>query len=61
MLELLQDISSRLIDLEDKIEAVTDQVEDLVDDYHVNNNIKYLDNFVLKSIKAKFEALRIEF
>ncbi len=34
IMELLQDISSRLAHLEDKVEHVAERVEDLMDDYH---------------------------
>ncbi|KAK0421776.1 hypothetical protein EV421DRAFT_1915322 [Armillaria borealis] len=41
VLEILQDISA---------------VEDLVDDYDVNNEVKYPEDFVPKSIKTEFKA-----
>ncbi len=40
VMELLQDISSRLACLEDKVE----HVEDLMDDYHPDHDVKYPDN-----------------
>ncbi|PBK77838.1 hypothetical protein ARMSODRAFT_968131 [Armillaria solidipes] len=52
ILELLQDISSRLMCLEDKVDAVTGRVEDL--------SVKYPEDFIPKSVKAKFKASRLE-
>ncbi|PBK60781.1 hypothetical protein ARMSODRAFT_982022 [Armillaria solidipes] len=60
VLELLQDISSRLTRLEDKVDAVAGRVEDLVDDYDVDNEVKYPEDFIPKSVKAEFEASRLE-
>ncbi|KAK0421775.1 hypothetical protein EV421DRAFT_1746169 [Armillaria borealis] len=60
VLEILQDISARLVHLENKVEAIADQVEDLVDDYDVNNEVKYPKDFIPKSVKAEFEASRME-
>ncbi|PBK75374.1 hypothetical protein ARMSODRAFT_970046 [Armillaria solidipes] len=60
VLELLQDISARLTHLENKVEAIADQVEDLVDDYHVDNNVQYPEDFIPKFIKTKFKASRLE-
>ncbi|SJL06756.1 uncharacterized protein ARMOST_10098 [Armillaria ostoyae] len=60
VMEILQDISARMACLDDKVEAVMAWVEDLVDDYHIDNNIQYPEDFIPKSIKAKFEVLRIE-
>ncbi|SJL07240.1 uncharacterized protein ARMOST_10583 [Armillaria ostoyae] len=56
VLELLQDISSRLMHLEDKVDAIMGHMEDLVDDYDVDNEVKYPEDFVPKSVKAEFEA-----
>ncbi len=55
-MELLQDISSRLARLEDKVEHVAGCIEDLMDDYHPNYDIKYPDNPPSKSMIAEFEA-----
>ncbi|SJL06761.1 uncharacterized protein ARMOST_10103 [Armillaria ostoyae] len=60
VLELLQDISSRLTRLEDKVDAIAGRMEDLVDDYDVDNEVKYPEDFIPKSVKAKFEASRLE-
>ncbi|PBK71419.1 hypothetical protein ARMSODRAFT_973840 [Armillaria solidipes] len=60
ILELLQDISSRLTCLEDKVDAITGDMEDLVDDYNVNNEVKYPEDFIPKSIQVEFEASRLE-
>ncbi|KAK0430295.1 hypothetical protein EV421DRAFT_1913100 [Armillaria borealis] len=60
ILESLQDISSRLTYLEDKVEAIMGHMEDLVDDYNVDNKVKYSEDFIPKSIKAKFEASQME-
>ncbi|PBK61668.1 hypothetical protein ARMSODRAFT_981419 [Armillaria solidipes] len=60
ILELLQDISLRLTCLEDKVDAVMGCMEDLVDDYDVDNKVKYPEDFISKSIQAKFEASRLE-
>ncbi|PBK65752.1 hypothetical protein ARMSODRAFT_1022181, partial [Armillaria solidipes] len=60
ILELLQDISSRLTHLEDKVDAVAGRVEDLVDDYNADNEVKYPEDFIPKSVKAEFEASRLE-
>ncbi|PBK62703.1 hypothetical protein ARMSODRAFT_980541 [Armillaria solidipes] len=60
VLELLQDICARLTRLEDKVDAVAGRVEDLVDDYDVDNEVKYPEDFIPKSVKAEFEASRME-
>ncbi|KAK0430790.1 hypothetical protein EV421DRAFT_1743708 [Armillaria borealis] len=60
VLEILQDISARLVHLENKVEAIVDWVEDLVNDYNVNNEVKYPEDFIPKSIKAEFEVSRME-
>ncbi len=41
VMELLQDISSRLTHLEDKVEHVAGHIEDLMDDYHPDHDVKY--------------------
>ncbi len=46
--------------MEDKIEHVVEQVENLIDNYHVDYNVKYLDDLPSKSIKAKFEVLQMK-
>ncbi|PBK71030.1 hypothetical protein ARMSODRAFT_1017799 [Armillaria solidipes] len=58
--ELLQDISARLMHLENKVEAIMDWVEDLVNNYHVDNDVQYPEDFIPKSVKAEFEASRME-
>lgn len=60
IMELLQDISSRLACLENKVEHVAECVEYLMDDYHPDYNIKYPDDFPSKSLKAEFEASQLE-
>ncbi|KAK0429525.1 hypothetical protein EV421DRAFT_1914619 [Armillaria borealis] len=60
VLKILQDISARLAHLEDKMDAIAVHVKDLVDDYNVNNEVKYPEDFILKSVKAEFEASRME-
>ncbi|PBK79224.1 hypothetical protein ARMGADRAFT_1093350 [Armillaria gallica] len=40
VLEILQDISSWLACLKDKVERIVEWVDDLMDDYHPDNNIK---------------------
>ncbi|KAK0447947.1 hypothetical protein EV421DRAFT_1733121 [Armillaria borealis] len=35
-------------------------MEDLVNDYDINNEVKYSENFIPKSVKAEFEVLRME-
>ncbi|KAK0446610.1 hypothetical protein EV421DRAFT_1733892, partial [Armillaria borealis] len=60
VLEILQDISARLVHLENKVEAIADRVEDLINDYDVNNEVKYPKDFIPKSVKAEFEASRME-
>ncbi len=60
VVELLQDISSRLARLEDKVEHVAGHVEDLMDDYHPDHDVKYPDDLPSKSMMAKFEASRLE-
>ena len=59
-MELLQDISSRLARLEDKVEHVVERVEDLMDDYHPDHNVKYPNDLPSKSMMAEFEASRLE-
>ncbi len=46
--------------MEDKIEHVVEQVENLIDNYYVDYNIKYPDDLSSKSIKAKFEVSQIK-
>ncbi len=41
VMELLQDISSRLARLEDKVEHIAERMEDLMDDYHPDHDVKY--------------------
>ncbi len=60
IMELLQDISSRLACLEDKVEHIAEHVEDLMDDYHPDHDVKYPDDLPLKSMMAEFEASRLE-
>ncbi len=60
MLEILQDISSGLARLEEKVDTVVEQVEDLMDDYHPDNDVKYLDDLPSKSLRAKFEVSQLE-
>ncbi len=55
-MELLQDISSRLAHLEDKVE----HMEDLMDDYHPDHDVKYPDDLPSKSMMAEFEASQLE-
>ncbi len=45
MMELLLDISSRLACM-----------EDLMDDYHPDHDVKYLDDLPSKSMMAEFEV-----
>ncbi len=59
-MELLQDISSRLACLEDKVEHIAEHVEDLMDDYHPDHDVKYPDDLPLKSMMAEFEASQLE-
>ncbi len=56
MMELLLDILSRLVRMEDKVEHITERVEDLMDDYHPDHDVKYLDDLPSKSMMAEFEA-----
>ncbi len=56
VLEILQDISSRLARLEDKVK----RVEDLMDDYHPDHDIKYPDDLPSKSMMAEFKVSRLE-
>ncbi len=56
VMELLQDISSRLACLEDKVEMVAERVEDLMEVYHPDYNVKYPDDLLSKSLKAEFKA-----
>ncbi len=60
IMELLQDISSRLAHLEDKVKHVARRMEDLIDDYHPDYDIKCSDDLPSKSLKAKFEASWLE-
>ncbi|SJL12783.1 uncharacterized protein ARMOST_16214 [Armillaria ostoyae] len=60
ILELLQDISSRLMCLEDKVDVIAGHVEDLVNNYDVNNEVKYSEDFIPKSVQVEFKALRLE-
>ncbi len=53
IMELLQDISSRMACLEDKVDNLAEHVEDLVDDYDLDHNIKYPDNLPSKSMMAE--------
>ncbi len=59
-MELLQDIFSRMARLESKVNNIAECVEDLMDNYHPNYNIKYPDNLPSKSMKAEFEASWLE-
>ncbi len=56
MMELLLDISSRLARLEDKVEHIAERVEDLMDDYHPDRDVKYPDDLPSKSMMAEFEV-----
>ncbi len=60
VMELLQDISSRLARLESKVDNLVERVDDLVDDCDPDRDIKYLDDLPSKSMMAEFEALRME-
>ncbi len=60
VMELLQDISSRLACLEDKVEHIVEHVEDLMDDYHPDHDVKYPDDLPSKSMMAEFEASQLE-
>ncbi len=60
MMEILQDIASRLVCLEEKVDTVAERVEDLMDDYHPDYDVKYPGDLPSKSLKAKFEASRLE-
>ncbi len=60
MMELLLDISSRLARLEDKVEHIAECVEDLMDDYHPDRDVKYPDDLPSKSMMAEFEASQME-
>ncbi len=60
VMELLQDISSRLACLEDKVKHVAARVEDLMDDYHPDHDVKYPNDLPSKSMMAEFEASRLE-
>lgn len=46
--------------MEDKVEHVAEHVEDLMDNYHPDYNIKFPDDFPSKSLKVKFEASQLE-
>ncbi len=56
VMELLQDISSRLACLETKVNNIAECMEDLVDDYHPDCDIKYPDDLPSKSMMAEFKA-----
>ncbi len=43
-----------------KTEHVAEHVEDLMDDYHPDHDIKYPDDLPSKSMMAKFEASWME-
>ncbi len=60
MMDLLQDILSRLVHLEDKVEHIAECMEDLVDNYHPDHDIKYPDDLPSKSMMAEFEASCME-
>ncbi len=52
IMELLQDISS--------VECVAERVEDLMDDYHPDHDVKYPDDLPSKSMMAEFVASQLE-
>ncbi len=56
VMELLQDISSRMVHLESKVDNLAECVEDLVDDYNPDRNIKYPNDLPSKSMMAEFET-----
>ncbi len=56
IMELLQDISSRLACLEDKVEHVAEHVEDLMDDYDPDRDVKYPEDLPSKLMMAEFKA-----
>ncbi len=60
IMELLQDISSRLACLENKVEHIAECVEDLIDNYHPDHNVKYPDDLPSKSMMAEFKAFWLE-
>ncbi len=60
IMELLQDISSRLVHLEDKVEHVVERMEDLMDNYHPDHDVKYPDDLPSKSMMAEFEVSQLE-
>ncbi len=60
VMELLQDISSRLMHLKDKVEHVAEHMEDLMNDYHSDHDIKYPEDLSSKSMMAEFEASQLE-
>ncbi len=60
IMELLQDISSRLVHLEDKVEHIAECMEDLMDDYHPDHDVKYPDDLPSKSMMAEFETSWLE-
>ncbi len=60
IMELLRDISSRLAHLESKVDNLAERIEDLVDDYNPDRDIKYPDDLPSKSMMAEFEASRME-
>lgn len=60
IMELLQDISSRMARLENKVDNLVERVEDWVDDYNLDCDIKYPDNLPSKSMMAEFEASQME-
>ncbi len=60
IMELLQDISSRMARLENKVDNLVECVEDWVDDYNLDHDIKYPDNLPSKSMMVEFEASQME-
>ncbi len=50
-------MASVLACLEDKVEHIVGQVEDLMDNYHPDYDIKYPEDLPSKSMKAEFEVL----
>ncbi len=43
------------------MDDIAEHVEDLMDDYHPNYDVKYPDDLPSKSMKAEFEASQLEF
>ncbi len=60
VIEILQDISSRMAQLESKVDNLSEHVEDLMEDYHPDHDIKYPDDLPSKSLLAEFEASWLE-